>query len=163
MGGTFAYDRGTALLTRGDVDWEHDDVRVMLLGWGYLPDQENHLYVADVARYEVAPSGTYTRGGTPLEGRWRLDNGPDIDVGATGTVEYADFTGKFRFAVVYRASDGALLVYADHGKQQVTRGQVVVEFKDGIFSARMSEDQWELERAQRRAERKRRAVTELLN
>ena len=129
------YDEPVAALARGEIDWENDAAWLMLVTGDYIPSQTSHKTVNDVRRFEVAPSGSYSRGGAELGGR-EVVRGDHNEVRlAAGGVRWEKFTGRFRYAVAYVKSTGMLLGYSDLGRQEATNATVQVEYdRDSGFA-----------------------------
>jgi hypothetical protein len=131
MASAAVYDEAVARFAEGGLDWENDEVRVMLLTGSYVPQQGQHTDRSDVARFEVASSGTYQRGGSVLPDRVvERDRSGRVQLLAGG-VEFRDFTGEFRYAVTVQ--EGGLLVgFTDFGDQSARNASVSIEYTDGV-------------------------------
>lgn len=119
-----------------ELDFDSDDMRAMLVGTGYTPDQDTHRYLSSVVANEV--SGTnYSAGGVAL-----TTKSITID-GATNTVKFDADDVTFsnvtlspgpRFVVIYDRTPSTdatrpLLSYADLGAAvPVTAGDLVIRF-----------------------------------
>lgn len=130
------YDRGADLLATERLDWENDDIRVALVTDAYTFDQERDETLADIAAYEVAPSGTYERGGSPVTGRYvvRGELPHDRAGFADPEIRWEGFTGAFNYLVCYRATQGDLIAVCDVGPQQMTRGTVAIDVPGAYWS-----------------------------
>jgi len=103
------YDAAVGDFTRGEIDWERDTFKVMLVTGDYQPSQSLDATRADLRRaWKSRPPGTYVRGGKTLPGRSvvRSDIGGDHKLTA-GTVAWENVSAKFRYAVVYQANGEA--------------------------------------------------------
>src|SRR5690242_11512567 len=132
------YDSAVRLLTLGGLDWEGDTVKVLLADDRYEPDQVNDSSRADLLLAEVLPSGTYQSGGAVLSSR-QVAMEPNEVLLQGGSVRWYDFTGEFRYAVVYQANndndraDDLLIAYTDLGLQRATNATVTLDFdSDGV-------------------------------
>jgi hypothetical protein len=127
------YAEFIAEFTRQQVNWQDDPMQVMLLSGDYTPDMWQDTDAAKIARsYEIAPTGTYTAGGTDLPGRSVENDFPGPVRLEAGTVTWNDVTGSFRYSAVYRTSDGLLVGYMDHGRQTVKDATISIDFSDGF-------------------------------
>lgn len=61
------YNNFKQRLMTGEVDFDNDQIYVMLLSSSYTPDEDAHNVVGDVSAYEVTGTG-YVTGGTMLTG-----------------------------------------------------------------------------------------------
>jgi hypothetical protein len=124
------YEMFVTEFTRGRVDWENDQFKVMLVTNEYRPDQWADGDALAARRFEVPPSGTYRRGGADLGAR-SVDGGFPEPVKLTGgEVGWGGFTGMFRYAVVYRSSDDLLVGYTDLGAQNLVGADVTLSYGD---------------------------------
>lgn len=55
----------------GEIDWDSNDIKVMLLGAGYTPNFDTHDYLDDIVANEIAAGGGYSAGGSALAGKAR--------------------------------------------------------------------------------------------
>ncbi len=131
------YDAAVVDLARGEIDWERDTVKVMLVTSDYVPSQSLDATRADLRRFEVANTGSYRSGGSSLSGRdvVRSDLGGQIRLMGSG-VEWAGVTAQFRYAVVYQSNGSPesdrLVAYTDLGAQEATNARVTLEYdRDG--------------------------------
>jgi len=125
-----------------EIDWDSDNIKVMLLTSAYTPNQDGHDYLDDVVAYQVTGTG-YTAGGAVLTGKtltydaatntWKFDANDTTWAGSTVTA---------RYAVVYDDSGAtdaqkALICYMDFTTDRASsNGEFVVRWSaDGIFSA----------------------------
>lgn len=115
------------------VDWSNDDIRVLLVGASYSPNQDTHRFLSDITG-EAAGAG-YTTGGQALAGKTISYDG------ATNTltldaqdVTWANSTVTARYAVIFdntgaSASVKPLLAYMDFGSDVAsTSGNFVLEW-----------------------------------
>ena len=131
------YDAPVADFARGDLDWERDTFKVMLVTGDYTPDQSSDATRSDLRGFEIPASGSYKAGGSELTGRSvvRTDGGVVRLDG--GSVEWSGVSAVFRYAIVYQASGSAdsdrLLSYTDFGRAQVVdNARVLLEYdRDG--------------------------------
>lgn len=133
------YNKYRAELAKGNVDWENDTIKVMLLTNAYTPDADNDDFVNDVSANEVSGTG-YTAGGKTLSNKTvTQDNTNDRGVMNADDVSWANSTITARYAVVYKDTGtdttSPLLGVFDFGSDKTTNN---TEFKitwgaDGIF------------------------------
>lgn len=84
-----------------EVDWDTDDIKVMLVSSGYTPSQDDHDYLDDVQAFEVTGTG-YTAGGVSLAGKTTtLDKANNVVILDANDVTWANSTITARYAVVY--------------------------------------------------------------
>ncbi len=63
----FLYGKALLAAFNGEVNWNSDVIKAMLLTSSYTPDRTLHDYVDDIRAYEVSGTG-YTAGGATLTG-----------------------------------------------------------------------------------------------
>lgn len=104
---------------RGNIDFDTDTFKVMLVTSAYTPNKDTHTKRSDVTN-EVSASGTYAAGGATATVTVTKDTANDrIDVSLGG----GSFTGATitaRAAVYYKSRGGAssadeLVAYIDFG------------------------------------------------
>jgi hypothetical protein len=124
------YDNAVALFARGELDWENDEIRMILATDRYQPSQTGDLTRDDLREHEVAATGTYQKGGMLLRQRTVSRGVPNEVRLHGGMVTWYGFTGEFRYAVLVQARGGEdrLIAYADLGNQQATNARVSVEY-----------------------------------
>lgn len=84
-----------------EVDWDTDDIKVMLLSSAYTPNQDTHDYLDDVQAFEVTGTG-YTAGGSSLTSKTStLDAANNVVILDAADVTWANSTITARYAVVY--------------------------------------------------------------
>jgi hypothetical protein len=120
------YGKAAQAVATKKIDLTADDIKVMLVGSGYVPNQDTHATKANVTN-EVTGAG-YAAGGKSLAGKalvqntstntWKWDANDLTWTGATVT---------FRYAVLYDDShaDKPLIGYVDFGSNQVATNQDV--------------------------------------
>jgi hypothetical protein len=132
MASAAVYDSAVRRFTERAVDWESDEFKVLLLRPDYVPQQQSDATRDDVRRFEVDPSGTYERGGLPLQDRVIEQEFGLIRLQA-GSVKCERFTGVFRFVVIYQPGGGEWLVaYTDFGDQAARNATVSVSYGAGV-------------------------------
>lgn len=100
------------------VNWDTDDIRVMLVTSAYTPNQDAHDFVDDVKAFEVSGTG-YTAGGIALANTTiTKDDANNVIVLDADDATWPSSTITARYAIVYNntgASDAArpLLSYLD--------------------------------------------------
>lgn len=117
-----------------ELDWDSDDVRVMLLTSSYTPNQKTHDYLDDVQSFEVTGTG-YTAGGQALTGKTvTVDQANNVLVLDAADVTWANSTITARYAVVYNntgasAAAKALVGYVDLVSDQASNaGNFTIEW-----------------------------------
>src|SRR4051812_16772339 len=104
---------------RGNIDFDTDSFRAMLVTSAYTPDKDAHLKRSSVTN-EVAASGSYAAGGATATVTVTKDTVNDrIDI-SLGAVSFTTATITARAAVYYKARGGAssadeLVAYIDFG------------------------------------------------
>lgn len=123
------------------VDWVTDTIKVALLGTGYVPNQDTHVFFSDANANEITGTG-YTAGGVALATKSTFYNA------ATNTTRLiadnavwgpgASLTA--RYAAIYKdtgvATTSPLLGYVDFGGvQTVSSGTFTLQWDatDGVL------------------------------
>lgn len=84
-----------------EVDFDSDDIKVMLVTSSYTPNQDDHDYLDDVQAFEATGTG-YTAGGQSLAGKTvTLDKPNNVVILDANDVTWANSTITARYAVVY--------------------------------------------------------------
>lgn len=84
-----------------ELDWDSDDIRVMLVSSSYTPNQDLHDYLDDVVAFQVTGTG-YTAGGQALTGKTvTLDQANNVLVLDAADTTWASSTITARYAVIY--------------------------------------------------------------
>jgi hypothetical protein len=141
-----AYWYGLAFTQMGnkEIDFDDDNVKVMLTTSSYTPDQDTHNYKDDVTN-EVVGSG-YTAGGSVLQNPamayatatnvWNFD---------ADNVTWANSSITARYAVVYwndggTAASSPLISYVDFGQDETSSsGDFTISWHtDGIVKVTVS-------------------------
>lgn len=117
---------GNALLKalNKEVNWSADTIKVMLCTGAYSPDQDGHIYKAQVTN-EVAAGNGYTAGGSVLSGKTIAYSGTNNTITLdAGDVAWPNSTITARYAVIYddtgNAATSVLLGYIDFGQDTVS-------------------------------------------
>lgn len=124
-----------------EVDYDTDDIKVMLLSAAYSPNQDGHDYLDDVIANEVQGAG-YTSGGKTLTGKSvTYDSATNTTKFDADDVSWANSTVTARYAVVYDNSGAtnaqkALLAFYDFTTDRASsNGEFVIRWgADGLFS-----------------------------
>lgn len=134
MATTKAYGPVLSHLFNKRVDWDSDDVKVMLVSSAYAPNQDTHDYLDDVRAFEVTGTG-YTAGGAAIANRTATyDAANNVLVLDGDNVTWANSTITARYAVIYDntgASDAArpLIGYMDLISDQASNaGNFTIEW-----------------------------------
>jgi hypothetical protein len=123
-----------------EVDWDSDNIKVMLLSSGYTPNQDTHDYLDDVVASEVTGTG-YTAGGATLASKTlTYDGANNVTILDAADVTWPSSTVTARYAVIYddagaTNSQKVLLGYVDFGSDQSsTSGNFTITWDStGIF------------------------------
>jgi|SRR5579884_129971 len=124
------------------VDWVNDTIMVGLLGAGYTPNVDTHIYWSDVSANEIAAGGGYASGGLALAGKSIVyDSSAHTVRLKAGTSQWLTSTISYRYAAIYKStgtgSTSLLLGYFDPGgTEQDTGGtlSIVWDATNGIFA-----------------------------
>jgi hypothetical protein len=126
------YDDAVVMFARGELDWERDTVKVVLVDPEYVPSQSSDSSRAALRGHEVSTAAR-------LDGREVSRGALSGDVRLLGgTVGWTGFTGRFRYAVLFQANGDAasdrLVSYTDLGLQEATNARVSLEYDrdDGV-------------------------------
>ena len=129
-----AYINLAKALFNKEVDWDTDDIKVMLVSSAYTPNQDTHDYVDDVSAYEVTGTA-YTAGGQSLASKTvTLDQANNVLILDAADVTWANSTITARYAVIYNnsgatAGQKALIGYIDLVSDQASNnGNFVIEW-----------------------------------
>ena len=133
------YGQALAAALNKEIDWDSDDIRVMLTSAAYAPNQDSHRYLSDVTG-EVTGAG-YTAGGAALAGKTlTYDAATNVVVLDANDVTFANSTLTARYAVIYdntpaTAATKPLLGYVDFvSDQSSTNGNFTITWDaTGIF------------------------------
>jgi hypothetical protein len=111
------YGQAMAAAWNKEIDWDSDDIKVMLTTSAYSPNQDSHKYLSDVTN-EATGTG-YTTGGQALTSKTvTYDATTNTVVLDAADVTWASSTITARYAVVYdnsgaTAGSKALIGYVD--------------------------------------------------
>lgn len=129
-----AYGNVVKAVFNKELDWDSDDIRVMLLSNAYTPNQDTHDYLDDVQAFEVTGTG-YTAGGSALTGKTSTyDAANNVLVLDAADVTWANSTITARYAVLYDNSGAAaaskpLIGYVDLVSDQASiNGNFTIEW-----------------------------------
>ena len=116
------YTSGPGKLVSGAVDWDGaTEIKFMLLGSGYTPDQDAHSTRADLGANEVTGTN-YPAGGWALAGRTVVTHAGTNETRLDASdVTQESLTASWRYGAVYVARGGAasadeLLGWVDFGQ-----------------------------------------------
>lgn len=122
-------------LVNGDLAFDTDDFKVMLVTSAYTPNKDTHNDRADVTN-EVTGTG-YTAGGTAVTPTVNLDTTNDrVDI-TFAPVSWATATITARAAVIYKdtgvAANDLLVAYVDFGSDvSSTNATFAVTFSSAL-------------------------------
>lgn len=139
---TKMYGNAAKAFLNKEVDWDSDNIKVMLLTSGYTPNQDTHDYLEDVIASEVSGTG-YTAGGALLTGKTVTYDAPTNTVKFDADdVTFSGSTITARYAVVYNDSPSTnatkpLIAYYDFvTDRSSSNGDFVIRWSaDGVFTA----------------------------
>lgn len=124
-------------LAKGNIDFDTDTFKVMLVTSTYTPDKDTHLKRSSVTN-EVSNSGTYASGGSASSVTVTKDTVNDrVDI-TFGSVNWTSATITARAAVIYKSRGGAssadeLVAYVDFGSDVTsTNGTFTVTFSSPL-------------------------------
>lgn len=106
-----------------EIDWDTDDIKVMLLANTYVAAQDTHDYLDDVVANEVSGTG-YTAGGVSLGTKTMTYDGATNKITLDAAdVSWSSSTITARFAVIYDNTPSTnatkpLLGYVDFGQDE---------------------------------------------
>lgn len=118
----------------GELDWETDDIRMLLVRDRYEPNQSGDRYRSSLGLAEAVPSGNYPSEGLRVEAR---DVQPSGTMGTrlVGAVKALQgFSGEFRYGVIYQhlgdnvRDTEPLVAVTDFGVQVLSNADVSVTF-----------------------------------
>lgn len=118
-----AYGQFIGKALNKEIDWDTDDIKVMLVSSSYSPNQDTHDYLDDVVANEVSGTG-YTAGGISLTGKTNVyDAGSNTIVLDAADVTWANSTITARYAIIYNnsgvtAATKPLIAYVDFVSDQ---------------------------------------------
>lgn len=118
-----AYGQFIAKALNKEIDWDTDDIKVLLCSSAYVPNQDTHTYLSDVTANEVTGTG-YTAGGTSLTGKTlSYDAVSNVVMLDAADVTWAASTITARYAVIYDNTGAspaakALIGYVDFVSDQ---------------------------------------------
>ena len=99
-----AYGQFIGKALNKEIDWDTDDIKVMLVGSSYSPNQDTHDYLDDVVGNQVSGTG-YTAGGVSLTGKTNTyDAATNTIVLDAADVTWPNSTVTARYAVIYNNS-----------------------------------------------------------
>ncbi len=136
MSSATVYDSFLAGFARAAFDWEGDQFSVVLVSGEYQWDM-NHTTRSDLGEYELGTMPGYERGGKQLRNRSIEGVAPNGVRLAAGTVGWQNFSGEFRYAVIFqntgnRSSD-ILVACTDLGEQKLKGANIVISYdQDGV-------------------------------
>lgn len=124
-------------LAKGNIDFDTDTFKVMLVTSTYTADKDTHLKRSSVTN-EVSNSGTYASGGSASSVTVTKDTVNDrVDI-TFGSVNWTSATITARAAVIYKSRGGAssadeLVAYVDFGSDVTsTNGTFTVTFSSPL-------------------------------
>lgn len=130
------YLNGVMNLNNGNIDWDTDTVKLMLVTSSYTPDQDADNFRDDLGANEASGGSGYTAGGATLANKTVVVDGASNEIRLKGDDVSWTITGgplAFRYGVLYKSRGGAasadeLIGYVDFGAQSVTDAVINVDF-----------------------------------
>lgn len=130
------YLNGVKNLNEGDVDWDGDTLKLILLTSSYTPDQDAHDFRDDLGANEASGGTGYPAGGFTLAGKTVTVDGASNEVRLFANDIVQAITGgplAFRYGAIYKARGGAssadeLVAYIDFGAQSITDAEITIDF-----------------------------------
>jgi hypothetical protein len=130
------YLNGVKNLNEGDIDWDADTIRIMLVTSSYTPDQDAHDFRDDIGANEASGGSGYTTKGASIGSKSVSVDGATNEIRLIGADVSWTITGgplAFRYGVIYTDRGGAssadeLIGYVDFGAQSVTDAVINVDF-----------------------------------
>jgi len=111
-------------LAKKQIDLVNDTIKVMLCASAYIPDQDAHGSKTDVTN-EITGTG-YTAGGATLANKTVTYTGAtNVLKFDADDVSWTDSTLTFRTAVIYDATNNALIGYVDYGADKSSEAGTV--------------------------------------
>lgn len=111
------YGQALSKALNKEIDWDSDDIRVMLVTSSYTPDQDSHAYLSSITN-EVSGTG-YTAGGQALASKTiNYDSASNVVWLDAADVTWSTSTITARYAVIYDNSPATtatkpLIAYVD--------------------------------------------------
>lgn len=130
------YLNGVKNLNEGDVAWDDDTIKLMLVTSAYTPDQDLHDFRDDLGATEASGGSGYTTLGATIGTRTVVVDTASNEIRLKGDDVSWTITGgpfAFRYGIVFKSRGGAssadeLLGYIDFGAQSVTDAAINVDF-----------------------------------
>lgn len=116
------------------IDWVNDDIKVMLVGSGYSPNQDTHEYISSVVAHEVSGAG-YQAGGEALVSKSiGYDAANNRVAFFASIVRWYPVTVEANYAVIYNdtGTEKVLIGYLDFGTARA--------IEDGVFEIQWHTD-----------------------
>lgn len=127
------YGQFLAKALNKEIDFDSDDIKVMLVASSYTPNQDTHAYVSDLSG-EVSGTG-YTAGGAALASKSiAYDGTNNVVVLDANDVTWANSTVTARYAVIYDNTPATnatkpLIAYVDFvTDQSSTNGDFTIQW-----------------------------------
>lgn len=115
------YGKTALMAFNKEIDWDSDEVKVMLLSSSYTPDIHTHSYVSQVSSYEIS-SKNYVKKGKSLSGRTLSYSNKVVSLKANN-ITWSNTNITCRYAVIYvdtgNPSTSPLVCYQDFGVDQI--------------------------------------------
>lgn len=123
---------------KGNIDYDSDSFKVMLVTSGYTPDVDAHDYRNDVTN-EVANGNGYATGGAATTVTVTQDNANNRVAIAFASVTWPNSTITARGAVIYKNRGGTssadeLIAYVDFGADKASSGaDFIINFTTPLY------------------------------
>lgn len=132
------YGNGLLNLAKGNIDFDGDTFKVMLLASGYTPNQDTHDFRDDLTN-EITGTG-YTAGGATLAGVSVTYDATSNEVRILWTDSaWTSATFTARYAVIYKSRGGAssadeLIAYLDMvSDQSVSAATFTLDYTTSVL------------------------------
>ncbi len=132
------YGEGLEAMAKGNIDFDTDTFKIMLLTNAYTPDQDAHDFRNDLTN-EITGTG-YTAGGETMAGVTVAYDGTSNELRILWNDQvWSSATFTARFAVIYKSRGGAssadeLVAYLDFGSDAtVTASTFTLDFTTSVL------------------------------
>jgi hypothetical protein len=131
------YAKARASLYAGKINFLNDDIKIALLGSGYVPDQNADEKWSDISAFEISGSGYDAGGQTLLNKLVTYDPATKKTALKADDAQWPAATIAGRNVVCYDNThpDKPLLGFSDYGDFSCTNGNFKVRFSpNGMFT-----------------------------
>ncbi len=129
MASAAMYDHAIEEWMRGNLDWEADTIRAVLVSDDYTPDQAGDSVRADIGSNDT--SSPVTVQGRTIETKAGLTR-----LLSDGSLRWSQFTGEFRYIVLYAdrgsSTTDVLVAFSDLGDQEASNAAILIDYPAGV-------------------------------